>query len=382
MTRVIASQRPRIRRRASAAIRFVTRATLVTLGASAAVRVGDPRSFGISIAAAQTPAPPPSASASAAPSPTSLASSAPAPAEPSDADKDRARALLDAGDEKVERGDLTGALADYKEAYRIVRVPTTGIEVARTLAKMRLLVEAKGVAAEVAELPAAPDEPAPFVEARTAARELVADLVARIPTLAVRVTLPTLAVAPEIRLDGKPLSRAEAEKGIALAPGKYALSVAATDHQTHEEEIVLKERDRTRVTVALLPVPPPPKPPPPPPQGQSPLLYAGIGVAGVGALATILTGVYALNATSKANTLCPEGRCPDESTRALATGHYAEANDLANGANVALAGTIAGAGLLVLGLVLSPSSAPAPPAKAGVSRVRLGPGGLWIQGHF
>ena len=49
----------------------------------------------------------------------------------------------------VATNDLEGALKRYEAAHEIMGVPTTGIEVARTRAKLGQLVEARAVAIEL-----------------------------------------------------------------------------------------------------------------------------------------------------------------------------------------------------------------------------------------
>ena len=88
------------------------------------------------------PAPTASPPASAAP-PTSTG--------PSQEDRARANALMDDGDAKVASGDLAGALTSYETAHAIMRVPSTGIEVAKTLDKLGKLLPALAAAREVAD---------------------------------------------------------------------------------------------------------------------------------------------------------------------------------------------------------------------------------------
>jgi predicted negative regulator of RcsB-dependent stress response len=64
--------------------------------------------------------------------------------EPALSERDRnvARESVYQGDDLVKRGDTRGALEAYRRANAIMKVPTTGIEVARTSLRLGLLVEA------------------------------------------------------------------------------------------------------------------------------------------------------------------------------------------------------------------------------------------------
>src|ERR1043165_6460836 len=88
--------------------------------------------------------------------------SLPASAAPTDADKESARLLMDEGDSLVEKKNYAAALSKYQKAHSIMHVTTTGIEVARTLAALGRLVEAKRAAHEAAGIPPAPGEPQAF----------------------------------------------------------------------------------------------------------------------------------------------------------------------------------------------------------------------------
>jgi hypothetical protein len=87
-------------------------------------------------------------------------SSAAAFAAPSDADK--ARALMKEGDGLYFSSDYAGALERYRAADAIMKVPTTGLAVARAQAALGKLVEARDQALTVARATGAANEPAIF----------------------------------------------------------------------------------------------------------------------------------------------------------------------------------------------------------------------------
>lgn len=342
---------------------------------------------GISLLATSARAQP--APAGAAPSPSaapSSAAAAPAPQGPSQADRDRANALMDDADAKVASGDLAGALPGYEAAHAIMHVPSTGIEVAVTLEKLGRLLPALAAAREVAAMPAAPSEPAPFTAARDRAKALAAELEARVPTLAIHVKIANAGVRPEVRLDGRVLTRDELAAPLVLPPGKYRVAASADGHAPASVEVVLKERDRGQVTLALAPVlePPPARkpPPPPPPATLSPLVPAGFAVVGVGALAGAITGVLAISAANEVDGICLQGRCKDEATLAKARSRYDTADALAIASDVSFVLALAGAAVGIYGITVSlgPSAPPDQPAPGRPARAAPAPSAALLVG--
>lgn len=313
------------------------------------------------------------ASARAQPAPDPAAKPA-----PSQEDRERANALMDEGDEKVEKGDLLGAAAAYERAHRIMRVPTTGIELARTLDKLGKLLPALSVAREVVQMPAADGEPKPFTEAREQARALLSDLEARVPTLSITVKVAAPDTPAEITLDGRELTKDELAAPLVLAPGRYRVAASAGGHAPTSVEVVLKERDRGQVALALAkaaPPPPPPKPLPPPPPSLSPLVPAGFTIAGVGAIAGAITGALAISSVNAANNLCGEKGCPDQTTLDRARAGHETGDALAVASDVSFVLAIGGAVMGIYGISVSLSPAPAQPAPAKpAASVLFGPG--------
>lgn len=333
------------------------------------------------------------AAAQPPPSPAAPSASADTPANgPSQADRDRANALMDDADAKVGGGDLAGALAGYEAAHAIMRVPSTGIEVAATLDKLGKLLPALAAAREVAAMPEVAGEPKPFTEARGRARALVTDLEARIPTLAITVKIANAGVRADVRLDGRELSRDELAAPLVLPPGRYRVAASADGHAPTSVEVELKERDRAKVALALAPVvEPPPRPtapPPPPPPSLSPFVPAGFAIAGVGALAGAITGALAISAAGEANNLCQAGVCPTEETRRTAQGRYDTADALAIVSDVSFVLGIAGAAMGIYGITVSLSprepapAASARPRAAPAAALRVGPGNASLRVVF
>lgn len=346
--------------------------------------------LGLVLCAGLAHAQPPPAPSPAPAAPT--ASADPAPAAPparSQEDRDRANTLMDAGDAHAEKGDLAAALTAYQGAHAIMGVPTTGIEVARTLEKLGRLKDALAAAREVAHSPPASGEPRPFADAREQASTLAAALEARVPTLTITVKVATTGARPDITLDGKKLSPADLQAPLALEPGRYKIAASADDHTPASVEVTLKERDRAQVALALarVVVAPPPlptrAPPPPPPPTLSPFVPIGFSVAGVGAVVGAITGAVAISKANTANNLCPAGVCPRESARAEARSAYDTADALAIGSDVAFVLAIAGGAMGIYGIAVSiPSPGDPTPANKPSATVLVGPGSAAFRVSF
>src|SRR3954453_3355654 len=97
-------------------------------------------------------------------------------AEATKSERATARRLVAEGDAFFAQKNVEQALARYAEAYRLVHVPTVGIEVLKAQQALGKLVEAMQTAREVAALPEQRGEPAVFNQARLQAAQEVARL--------------------------------------------------------------------------------------------------------------------------------------------------------------------------------------------------------------
>lgn len=268
------------------------------------------------------------------------------------ANKSTARALMDDGDRKRDAGDTKGALESYQAADAIMKVPTTGIEVARTLSSMGRLLEAQAIVTQLAVAPAK-KEPAAFVAARKAASHLAGDLDARIPTLVVKV-VGAGTDTPSLSVDGKRLSSGAASQAQKLDPGLHAIAVRQGTAEK-EQNVTLVERDRKTVTVDLTPPPPPPVVVDPPPKKveEAPsaapkvLTFGGFGLAAVGIGVGAVTGLMSLKKTNDLKAVCPNDACPPERQADLDS-----ASSLGNVSTIAFVAAGVGAVVGVVGVIL------------------------------
>lgn len=185
---------------------------------------------------------------------TLLGSAVRADSQPTAADRETARALMEEGDQLIAKGELPAALTRYTAAHALVHIPTTGLEVARTQVKLGLLVEARGLALEIANSPATSGEPRVFSSARSAAAQLAQELAPRIPSLRTEVTPAT--VGYSLTIDGVTLPSAARTIAYRTNPGPHVIVVAAPGYVSQRKELKLKEREAATLPIALTPAPP------------------------------------------------------------------------------------------------------------------------------
>jgi hypothetical protein len=172
-------------------------------------------------------------------------------AQPSAAERETARALMQEGDQLSASGDLPGALTRYSAAHALMHIPTTGLEVARVQAKLGRLVEARGLALEVAGSAKTAGEPGVFASARSAAAALAADLAARIPSVSTRVTPANAAYT--VSIDGITLPSAARTIAFRTNPGPHVVTVAAPGYASQRKDVSLSERQAATLSITLTP---------------------------------------------------------------------------------------------------------------------------------
>jgi hypothetical protein len=274
-----------------------------------------------------------------------------AQAEPTAAERETARSLMDEADTLRAKGELWRALERYEAAHQLVRAPTSGIEVARTQAALKRLVEACATAIEVANSAASPHEPEVFARARVEAQVMVDELRPRIPSLTVYVE--PIGLGYELSLDGMAVPEAARGLPYKLNPGAHALVVQAPGYRPVSEHVTLDEAQRMELRVRLVPNPPPPKLAVRPPEvDRDPRAererrviakleaaneagrtrgYVALGLGGAVLATGIAAGIVAIVETDQAKQRCIENRCPPS-----VQGDLDRTNVIANVANVTL----------------------------------------------
>jgi hypothetical protein len=98
-----------------------------------------------------------------------------------------------------------------------MHVPTTTLEVARTMTALGMLLEASALLEGLEKEPEIADEPDVFVNARQAAKELGRELEQRIP----RLHFNDAAGAARVTLDGKALDAGALSDSVRVNPGRH-----------------------------------------------------------------------------------------------------------------------------------------------------------------
>ncbi|MGK4002679.1 PEGA domain-containing protein [Sorangium sp. So ce1036] len=270
--------------------------------------------------------------------------------------RSEARELVYLGDELFARKKLAEALRAYQRAEQLVAVPTTSIEVAKTLAAIGRLSEARDIAAAIASEHATPGEPWPFTQARRRADALRAELDERIPRLRVTIT-PDPGGAP-LKIDGQEV--ALSAEGVPIDPGNHWIEVEADGYVAVRQRVYVPEKEVTTLDIALTPEPR---------SGGAPWILGGFLVSGAGLAVGIGAGAAYLSERSDLEAACRrrDAGCSGDAR--------AGANALGWTSNVGFGLAVAGAAVGGLALGLEGSRAPA----SSVAWT-LGPGYIGVRG--
>lgn len=236
----------------------------------------------------------------------------PCAAELTAGDKETARTLMTEGRDRRAKGDHKGALESFKAADAIMHVPTTGLEVGRTLIDLGLLMEARDTLLAVARSTPKPDDPEPFAKARLTAGELAESIAPRIASVTFKLTGVPPGTVTVVLVDGVELAASNLAVARKINPGAHVVVVkggGAEKTTTFE----VPEGATKEVSLDFSDAKPheaPPAAPPDAPTSVSPLVWAGFGVGGLGLVAGSITGVMHLSKTSTLKSACPNGKCP------------------------------------------------------------------------
>jgi len=257
------------------------------------------------------------------------------------------------GDRLRSAGDLRGALSRYQAAHALVRVPTTGLDLARVQEQLGMLVEARSTAIEVIHLPSTASEPHVFAEARAEATKLAGNLEAQIPALKTEVRPGDARYT--LSIDGVVLPAAANLVPFRANPGNHSVRIEAPGFRAESRHVVLTEGQTYTLSVVLTPAPesvaeaPKPNADPNKPRLDEwseryrveelqaranagrvrGILALGLGgsVLAVGAV----TGVMSIVKTNHEKQACVDGACKVSQRDALSS-----ANTLANISNITI----------------------------------------------
>lgn len=312
-------------------------------------------------------------------------------AEPSLADLAQARDLRNQGRDLRKSGDLRGALEKFKAAHALGQTAVTGIELARTHALLRELVEAREVCLGIARMPVASDETHFSVEAREEATAMAEELRMRIPTLTVKLRGVPEGTLPTVLVDRRRVPDAALGEARKVNPGPHEIVAKIGEGEETKESLELAEGETKEVTLdvkAPAVVTPPLLRQPiveqpivprvvysPPPSGKRALVSGALIVGGVGLAVGVVAGGIAIGKSSDLKRECTGTKCPPSAYDTLDS-----AKTMGTVSTIAFAVTGVAAVLVVYGIL----SEPARPTNLARPRIvpLLGLGSVGMHATF
>ncbi len=315
-----------------------------------------------------------------------LAPAAALAANPSAQDFATARALYKEGKDLRAAGKLDAALEKLKAAHALGRTPLTGIELARTQAQLKLLVEARETCLGIARLPVESDETARSAEARQDAAKLAEDLRPRIASLRLHVSLQAPAQVI-VAIDGAAVPSVALAESRMVNPGHHVVTAHVEGGATVSATADLGEGQTGDVQLAppAAPVAVQPKEPhettPAPPEmqpkrGLGGVIIAGITITSAGVVVGAIGGLVAIAGRSSLTTECQGSACP--------IGQASRDLDAAKSAALAstIGFTVAGIGLVMLVVGLATHTSPKDSLRGLRIVPDIGLGQLGVHGAF
>jgi hypothetical protein len=302
-------------------------------------------------------------------------------------DIDRARVLAQEAGDLLDDKKYEQALERAQQAEALYHAPIHTSMMAQALEGLNRYAEAVAVYEKLVAEPLPPSAPAPFLDAQVEAKQRLNALLARVPSLMVRVHgIPKEKATATI--DGKPF---DLEAGIAvrLDPGEHEVKVIAEGEKPFVSKVTLPDRGGVTLVEARLGKDAPEQQPPPtftpttrdePSSGPSraPAIVAfTVGALGIGVGA--VTGVMFLGRLGDLKDQCPDDRCaPEDQDEIDSTGLLGNISTI--GFGVGAAGVITG----VVLLAVSGSKPRATTGKVATTKVQpwLGLGSAGVRGAF
>jgi hypothetical protein len=276
---------------------------------------------------------------------------------------------MDDGDRYTESKQFAEALRVYVAAHAIMRVPTTGIEVARTLAALGRLVEAREAAFAVTRMPVEPNEPKPFAAARREATQLDGQLDKRIPSLRIALAGGADPGTVHASIDDEELPANALTLPRRVDPGKRVVRVRAAGFAPVDRTVDVAEGSTTVVKVDLDTVSSTPF-------GLPPLAVVGLSASALGLTVGTITGIISLNKAADARALCG---LDTRNCDPAAGGSISSSKTYGWIATASFAVAIAGGALATYTLVSKPAT-----PRSGGSKVDVvvTAGGAGLRGDF
>jgi len=288
--------------------------------------------------------------------------------------KNAARAMADLAFDQYSAGRYAEAIDSFRKADDLYHAPTLVYGLAKSLLNAGKLIEARVQLKRLIDEPLDAKAPAEFLGAQETAKDLLAALEGRIPSLRISVT-GAAGRRFTVRLDDAPL---ESFASIELNPGGHTITVVPETGVGVSRSVQVNDGAHEQIEIAL--PPPAPSRPAGPPGLREPsaprnaLMPAawvafGVGAAGLGVGAA--TGIVSLSQVSDIKSRCANDLCPaserENADRARVMATVSTASFVAGGVSLAV-----GAALVFIGRKQKP-------ANVGLS---IGPGTVGVSGVF
>jgi hypothetical protein len=211
-------------------------------------------------------------------------------------ERDDARALVYRGDDLFAERRYADALDAYKRADDMMHVPTTTIEVAKTLVVLGRLHDAREIAEALASGGLASEPPA-FFEARARAKALVSEIDDRLASLSVSISPAPPGAELKVQSETASWSVAPGET-LKLDPGTYTVVVVARGYAGETRTVELVEHERVPLEIPLRL------------EHRPPMLAIGaLVLSGVAVTAATGTGIAWAATRPEPGPLCPAATC-------------------------------------------------------------------------
>jgi hypothetical protein len=236
--------------------------------------------------------------------------------------RDKARALAEQAGDALDARNYQQALDLVTRAEELYHAPTHLLIAAEAHEGLGALVDAAELYERIVAEPLPAGSPPAFKSAQNEATARVRALIARIPSLLVRVS-PASARAV-VTLDGQPFeSGGDAAKRV--NPGKRMIRASAPGFRDYEKTVELKRGGVVKIEVKLerteapsQPVPPAEAPVDQPSagvatdraSGSKVPAFVALGFGAVGFGVGAVTGKMSLDRVSDLDGACPDKRCP------------------------------------------------------------------------
>jgi hypothetical protein len=236
--------------------------------------------------------------------------------EPSASDLATARTALKEGLARREEGDIKGAIARLSTAFDLVPTPVTCFELGKAHMMAGNVLQAHELFKKVERMPLSLEESSRSEIAREESMRLAKEIEPRIPSLRIRLTLPSGATAA-VRVDDEDIATSDPETLRAVDPGWHEIIAKAGEGPEQRVRVEVAEGEVKDVELAPQWIAPKPRPKPEDDRKRyvtlkttHPMTVVAFAAASAGFGLTTLAGVNVLTRRSDLREKCTPDYCP------------------------------------------------------------------------